>query len=680
MYVYRANGKDNVKEDTVARGLFEITKVPVTVKITMNGEGRVYDGTKDIKNVSYTTTLLYKTNEDEPYKDIPDTGDLKELQDKFVSGENGDADYKKKLEALVLPSADAGTYKLGTGKNDISVAGLDAYFKEQIDSNAYEYCSEDAIYEGEYIVNKISLNNVDFQDMEFKVEDVVYNGKYQTPKVTVAYKNENGENLIKESDYIVTYRNNKNVTDAATARIKAAPKGNFTYENTLTDNAIEIPFKITPMPITVKSSFALKDKTYDGNAMMTLVGDYEADDFIEDEDAELVFTDANGETLKLDGTDKIVVSDKNAGTKSGTIIASIKGEDRGNYKVVVEYADNGGKLGETPTEHGTSITVKGKIIPKEISASSTLALTDKVYDGNAKMTVKGAAALNGIIGDDVVTLSGADAKTVNVSNASAGDKTYTFNLSLTGADKGNYTIKNKTVTAKGKITKKDVTVTSTLKLTDKTYDAKATMAVTGSATANGLVAGDGTKLAGAEAKTVTVASADAGNKTYTFNLSLTGDAAKNYNLKTTSITASGKINPIKTVDMYRVYNPNSGEHFYTASAAERDNLVALGWNYEGVGWKAPVKSNTPVYRLYNPNAGDHQYTVSAGERDALIALGWRDEGIGWYSDDTQGVALYRQYNPNAVSGSHNYTTNKAENDMLVSIGWKGEGIGWYGVK
>ena len=131
--------------------------------------------------------------------------------------------------------------------------------------------------------------------------------------------------------------------------------------------------------------------------------------------------------------------------------------------------------------------------------------------------------------------------------------------------------------------------------------------------------------------------------------------------------------------MYRLYNPNSGEHFYTAEVVERNALIIAGWRYEGVGWTAPEKSNTPVYRLYNKNAGDHHYTTDAHEREVLISVGWTDEKIGWYSDDSKGVPLYRQYNPNAKAGSHNYTTDKHENDTLVSFGWIEEGIGWYGI-
>ncbi len=137
---------------------------------------------------------------------------------------------------------------------------------------------------------------------------------------------------------------------------------------------------------------------------------------------------------------------------------------------------------------------------------------------------------------------------------------------------------------------------------------------------------------------------------------------------------------VKTKTMYRLYNPNSGEHFYTANSSEQKMLVDIGWKDEGTGWIAPESSKTPVYRLYNPNMGDHHYTKSQAERDMLIGVGWKDEGIGWYSDDTKGTPLYREYNPNQKAWNHNYTTNQSEHRYLVSIGWKDEGIGWYGVK
>lgn len=131
--------------------------------------------------------------------------------------------------------------------------------------------------------------------------------------------------------------------------------------------------------------------------------------------------------------------------------------------------------------------------------------------------------------------------------------------------------------------------------------------------------------------------------------------------------------------MFRLYNPNSGEHFYTASTLEGNHLINVGWRYEGISWIAPSSSNSPVFRMYNPNAGDHHYTTSSMERDSLVRSGWRYEGIGWYSDDAQTTPLHRLYNPNARAGAHHYTTSAFERDALVRSGWRAEGIGWHGL-
>ena len=134
------------------------------------------------------------------------------------------------------------------------------------------------------------------------------------------------------------------------------------------------------------------------------------------------------------------------------------------------------------------------------------------------------------------------------------------------------------------------------------------------------------------------------------------------------------------MSMFRLYNPNSGEHFYTADINERTKLLHLGWSYEGVGWFASNNTHTPVYRLYNVNGGEHHFTCSKAERDWLLSLGWNDEGIGWYSDPNMSVPVYREYNPNAFACNHNYTIEIKEHNSLVKIGWHDEGIAWYGVK
>lgn len=132
--------------------------------------------------------------------------------------------------------------------------------------------------------------------------------------------------------------------------------------------------------------------------------------------------------------------------------------------------------------------------------------------------------------------------------------------------------------------------------------------------------------------------------------------------------------------LYRLYNPFTGEHFYTVNKKERARLVKKGWHYEGPGWMAP-SSGDEVYRVYNRYSGDHHYTTSAKERNRLVKKGWTDEGVGWFSSPESDVSrepLFRQYNPNAKCGTHNYTLSKSENKKLVKQGWTSEGIGWYG--
>ena len=134
------------------------------------------------------------------------------------------------------------------------------------------------------------------------------------------------------------------------------------------------------------------------------------------------------------------------------------------------------------------------------------------------------------------------------------------------------------------------------------------------------------------------------------------------------------------IPMHRLYNPWSGEHFYTASESERDTLLSAGWTYEGVGWYAPL-DGAPVYRLYNPwaPAGDHHYTMSESEYEQLQKAGWVGEGVCWFSDLQERTPVWREYNPWQQANNHNYTASRDEHDLLVGIGWTDEAVGWYGV-
>ncbi|GAB2024846.1 hypothetical protein OfM1_09170 [Lactovum odontotermitis] len=140
--------------------------------------------------------------------------------------------------------------------------------------------------------------------------------------------------------------------------------------------------------------------------------------------------------------------------------------------------------------------------------------------------------------------------------------------------------------------------------------------------------------------------------------------------------------PKDEVPVYRLYNKNTGEHFYTPSAYELISLQKAGWTSEGIGWYAP-QTGEPVYRIYNPNAkgGDHYYTKSKFEAEHNVSLGWKWDNDGkpaFYSGGD--VANFVAYNPNADSGAHNYTTDMNEQNNLLNLGWKYSSIAWKALK
>ena len=91
-----------------------------------------------------------------------------------------------------------------------------------------------------------------------------------------------------------------------------------------------------------------------------------------------------------------------------------------------------------------------------------------------------------------------------------------------------------------------------------------------------------------------------------------------------------------TIPLYRLYNLHSGQHYYTTNAVERDFLVNLvpmpasgpdtrqfGWRYEGIAGAVsptPQTGMVEIFRLYNVDTGVHLFTESAAVRDAVLAI------------------------------------------------------------
>lgn len=127
------------------------------------------------------------------------------------------------------------------------------------------------------------------------------------------------------------------------------------------------------------------------------------------------------------------------------------------------------------------------------------------------------------------------------------------------------------------------------------------------------------------------------------------------------------------VPVHRFYNHATAAHFYTASPADRDFVLATfpTFAYEGVAFYAydrQIGGSSPVFRLYNRLNRRHFYTMSAIEKDAVLARfpEFTDEGIGWYAQSLPGGtanAMYRFYNATVVS--HFYTLSELEKESVL---------------
>ena len=132
--------------------------------------------------------------------------------------------------------------------------------------------------------------------------------------------------------------------------------------------------------------------------------------------------------------------------------------------------------------------------------------------------------------------------------------------------------------------------------------------------------------------------------------------------------------------LYRLYNPYTHEHFFTAETVENDNLVRLGWKSEGgVGYIYKHAEKGGVYRLYNPSTGEHHYTMNEDEVAACVKNGWKNEGVKWFSAQNKDVTLnklYSMYNPYEKKFYHHYTADAKEIEQMVKAGWRKEEVKW----
>ncbi|MEO8769404.1 MAG: YDG domain-containing protein [Ferruginibacter sp.] len=244
---------------------------------------------------------------------------------------------------------------------------------------------------------------------------------------------------------------------------------------------------ITPKGIIVIDATA-NNKPYDGNTLTTVTVNTVAGVISPDD----VVVSGNGNFATAQVGNNISV----------TTSLGLSGTDASNYTL------------DQPTGLTANITPVGLTITGVTAAN-------KVYDGNSTATLNGTAVLNGVIGMDVVSISGTSVANFNNKNVGTSKPVTVTGYTLSGTDAGNYSV-TQPAGLTADITTASLTISGAA-AQNKNFDGNTNAVVTG--TLNGIISPDGVTLVG----TGTFASSAVGTAIpVTSTSTLTGTDALNY--------------------------------------------------------------------------------------------------------------------------------------------------------
>jgi hypothetical protein len=152
-----------------------------------------------------------------------------------------------------------------------------------------------------------------------------------------------------------------------------------------------------------------------------------------------------------------------------------------------------------------------------------------------------------------------------------------------------------------------------------------------------------------------------------------------FNIQKDDIDAAVTIygsNDIRSIDVFRFYNPTVGGHLFTADVEEKNNVDGnIDFISEGTGFSAlsrlddGIDNSVPVYRFFNSQLGSHFFTTSEIEKSHVESLdNFIFEGTGFRAfniDSSATIPIYRFFNK--VSGGHFFTANENEKDVAMEI-------------
>ena len=379
------------------------------------------------------------------------------------------------------------------------------------------------------------------------IADQTYTGSLIAPNITVSC---NDVELVKNTDYTVSYSNNKNV---GTATISITGIGDYT--GTITKN-----FNIVARDISDTTIGSIPNQTYTGNSISALP----------------VIT-YNGATLTK-GTDYTLTYSNNVNVGTGTVTITGKGNFKGTTSKTFSISARAmsdtsvaNVSSQTYTGNGISplptITYNNKTLKKD--TDYTLSYSNNINAGTATITITGKGNFTGTT-SKTFSISARAMSDTSVANISS--QTYT----------GNVILPLPTITYNNKTLKKDTDYT--LSYSDNINVGTATITITG----KGNFAGTTSKTFSISARAMSDTSvANISSQTYTGNVILplptitynnktlkkdtdyTLSYSDNINAGTATITITGKGNFTGMTSMTFIITQKSAEKLNISEIANQ---------------------------------------------------------------------------------------------------------------
>ena len=450
------------------------------------------------------------------------------------------------LTRINLPSSikSVGTYACKS-YNEEKYATCDIYvdkYKDSIDCSS-NWGTNGTIYWKARDFKNTTDNTVVISD----VADQTYTGSLIVPNITVSC---NDVELVKDTDYTVSYSNNKNV---GTATISITGIGDYT--GTITKN-----FSIVARDISDTTIGSIPNQTYTGNSISALP----------------VIT-YNGATLTK-GTDYTLTYSNNVNVGTGTVTITGKGNFKGTTSKTFSISARAmsdtsvaNVSSQTYTGNGISplptITYNNKTLKKD--TDYTLSYSNNINAGTATITITGKGNFTGTT-SKTFSISARAMSDTSVANISS--QTYT----------GNVISPLPTITYNNKTLKKDTDYT--LSYSDNINVGTATITITG----KGNFAGTTSKTFSISARAMSDTSvANISSQTYTGNVisplptitynnktlkkdtDYTLSYSDNINVGTATITITGKGNFTGMTSMTFIITQKSAEKLNISEIANQ---------------------------------------------------------------------------------------------------------------